>query len=589
MVQNTKQKFLFYTGKGGVGKTTLACAMAVKLAEEGNKVLLISTDPASNLKDVLDSKIGDVIKQHIKVPNLFMVNINPEKSAQEYRKRVLEPLRETTNKQELNKIEEGLSGACTTEIASFDEFARFITGEGDLENIDIVIFDTAPTGHTIRLLELPAAWDTFLEKNPQGASCIGPSSALKNSKARYKRVIESLRDPRKTVFHLVARSDKASLKEAARTSKELKDLGFLNQRLSINGVFSALDETDSLAIKMQAIAQHNLKNLPTILQTMERTNYPLLPYNILGIDKLKSIFDKQKQEDIIKSETQSSKLTSSLNKTLKSLVNEIEKSKGKGLIMTMGKGGVGKTIVAASIATLLAKRGHKVLLTTTDPAAHVSDFINQLDQIPKNLVVERIDPKAETKIYTEKILQQKGKNLDPEERNLLIEDLKSPCSEEVAVFNAFSKAIHKAKHQYVVMDTAPTGHTLLLLDTTGSYHKEVMKTTNLDPSRITTPYMSLQDEDFAKIILVALPETTPMREAEDLQNDLKRAGIEPYSWVINQSLSILENLSDPILVQRAQAEIEIINQIKNKIAQDTFLLPFIAEEQLLPAIIRLYG
>jgi arsenite-transporting ATPase len=589
MVQNTKQKFLFYTGKGGVGKTTLACAMAVKMAEEGNKVLLISTDPASNLKDVLDSKIGDVIKRHIKVPNLFMVNIDPEKSAQEYRKRVLEPLRETTNKQELNKIEEGLSGACTTEIASFDEFARFITGEGELENIDIVIFDTAPTGHTIRLLELPAAWDTFLEKNPQGASCIGPSSALKSSKARYKRVIESLRDPKKTVFHLVARSDKASLKEAARTSKELKDLGFLNQRLSINGVFSALDETDSLAKKMQSIAQHNLKNLPTILQTMERTNYPLLPYNILGIDKLKSIFDKQKQEDIIKSETQSSKLTSSLNKTLKSLVNEIEKSKGKGLIMTMGKGGVGKTIVAASIATLLAKRGHKVLLTTTDPAAHVSDFINQLDQIPENLVVERIDPKAETKIYTEKILQQKGKNLDPEERNLLIEDLKSPCSEEVAVFNAFSKAIHKAKHQYVVMDTAPTGHTLLLLDTTGSYHKEVMKTTNLDPSRITTPYMSLQDEDFAKIILVALPETTPMREAEDLQNDLKRAGIEPYSWVINQSLSILENLSDPILVQRAQAEIEIINQIKNKIAQDTFLLPFIADEQLLPAIIRLYG
>mgnify|MGYP001823501830 CR=1 FL=1 len=589
MVQNTKQKFLFYTGKGGVGKTTLACAMAVKLAEEGNKVLLISTDPASNLKDVLDSKISDVIKQHSKVPNLFMVNIDPEKSAQEYRKRVLEPLRETTNKQELNKIEEGLSGACTTEIASFDEFARFITGEGELENIDIVIFDTAPTGHTIRLLELPAAWDTFLEKNPQGASCIGPSSALKSSKERYKSVIESLRDPEKTVFHLVARSDKASLKEAARTSKELKDLGFLNQRLSINGVFSALDETDSLAVKMQSIAQHNLKNLPTILQTMERTDYPLLPYNILGINKLKSIFDKQKQEDIITSETQSSKPTSSLNKTLKSLVNEIEKSKGKGLIMTMGKGGVGKTIVAASIATLLAKRGHKVLLTTTDPAAHVSDFINQLDQIPENLVVERIDPKAETKIYTEKIVQQKGKNLDPEERNLLIEDLKSPCSEEVAVFNAFSKAIHKAKHQYVVMDTAPTGHTLLLLDTTGSYHKEVMKTTNMDPSRITTPYMSLQDEDFAKIILVALPETTPMREAEDLQNDLKRAGIEPYSWVINQSLSILENLSDPILVQRAQAEVEIINQIKNKIAQDTFLLPFIAEEQLLPAIIRLYG
>ncbi len=589
MKQSTKQKYLFYTGKGGVGKTTLACAMAVKLAEEGNKVLLISTDPASNLKDVLDFKIEDSINQHIKVPNLFMVNIDPEKSAQEYRNRVLKPLKETKSKNELNKIEEGLSGACTTEIASFDEFSRFITGEGEIGNIDIVIFDTAPTGHTIRLLELPAAWDSFLEKNPEGASCIGPSSALKSSKKRYKRVIESLRDPKKTVFHLVARSDKSSLKEAARTSKELGELGFLNQKLSINGVFSALDKTDSLAKEMQSIAQHNLNNLPTILQTMERTDYPLLPYNILGIEKLRSIFDKIKQEEIIKSETNYSKLTSSLNKTLKLLVDELENSNKKGLIMTMGKGGVGKTIVATSIATLLAKRGHKVLLTTTDPAAHVSDFINQLDQIPENLIVERIDPKAETKIYRDKILKQKGENLDTEARNLLIEDLKSPCSEEVAVFNAFSKAIRKAKRQYVVMDTAPTGHTLLLLDTTGSYHKELMKNTYLDPSRITTPYMSLQDKDFVKILLVALPETTPMREAEDLQNDLKRAGIEPHSWVINQSLSILENLSDPILVKRAQAEIEIINRIKDKIAQDTFLLPFIAEEQLLPAIIKLYG
>jgi arsenite-transporting ATPase len=588
MNRRTAQKFLFYTGKGGVGKTTLACAMAVKLAEEGEKVLLISTDPASNLEDVLESKIGDAIKQHNKVSNLFMVNIDPEKSAQGYRNRVLEPLKDTTDQQELNKIEEGLSGACTTEIASFDEFARFITGEGELENIDIVIFDTAPTGHTIRLLELPAAWDSFLEKNPQGASCIGPSSALKSSKERYKKVIENLRDPKKTIFHLVARSDTHSLKEAARTSKELKELGFLNQKLSINGVFSALDETDALAKRMQTIAYHNLKKLPTILHTMERKNYPLLPYNILGIEKLKSVFDKQKQEVIIKSETNSSTLTSSANKTLESLVDEIENSHGKGLIMTMGKGGVGKTIVAASIATLLAKRGHKVLLTTTDPAAHVSDFINQLDQIPVNLTVERIDPKTETKVYTDKILEQKGRKLTTEERNLLAEDLKSPCSEEVAVFNAFSKAIHKAKRQYVVMDTAPTGHTLLLLDTTGSYHKEVMKSTSLDPNRITTPYMSLQDQDFAKILLVALPETTPMREAEDLQNDLKRAGIAPHSWIINQSLSVLENLSDPILVQRAQAEVEIVNQIKNNIAKDTFILPFIAEEQLLPAIIRLY-
>lgn len=587
-MNHNKQKFHFYTGKGGVGKTTLACAMAVKLADEGSKVLLICTDPASNLTDVLDFKIGDIIKQHNKLHNLFMVNIDPEKSAQDYRKRVLKPLQETTNKDELNKIEEGLSGACTTEIASFDEFSRYITGEGEVEEFDIIVFDTAPTGHTIRLLELPAAWDSFLENNPQGASCIGPSSALKSSKERYKNVIESLRDPDKTVFHLVARCDTPSLKEAARTSEELKELGFSNQNLSINGVFSALDQTDSLAVKIQSIAQENLSNLPSILQSMERTDYPLLPYNLLGIKKLKSIFDKKIQEEIIKAESDESSPTSISNKTIRSLVDELENSDGKGLIMTMGKGGVGKTIVAASIATLLAKRGHEVLLTTTDPAAHVSDFINQLDEIPENLVVERIDPKAETKNYTDKILKQKGRGLDPEARNLLIEDLKSPCSEEVAVFSAFSKAIHKAKRQYVVMDTAPTGHTLLLLDTTGSYHKEIMKTTNLAHDKLTTPYMNLQNKDFAKILLVALPETTPMREAEDLQNDLKRAGIEPHAWVINQSLSILKSLKDPILVKRAHAEVEIIKQIEDKIAQDTFLIPFLAEKKLLPAIIKLY-
>ena len=588
MNHNKLQQFIFFTGKGGVGKTTLACSLAVKLADEGNKVLLISTDPASNLSDVLDAKIGDIISQHPKVSSLFTVNIDPEKSAQDYRQRVLEPLKATTNNQDLSKIEEGLSGACTTEIASFDEFSRYITGEGELKDIDIVIFDTAPTGHTIRLLELPAAWDTFLEKNPQGASCIGPSSALKSSKERYKKVIENLRDPKKTTFNLVARADAASLKEAARTSNELNELGFLNQKLSINGVFSALDKSDELAVQIQRISQLNLKNLPPILQSIERKDYPLLPYNILGVEKLRSVFDKQKQEQIIAAELSVDTDHTTVKKSLKYLVGELENPKGAGLIMTMGKGGVGKTIVAASIATLLAKRGHKVLLTTTDPAAHVNDFINQLDEIPANLTIERIDPKVETKIYTDKILRQKGEGLDDDAKKLLIEDLKSPCSEEVAVFNAFSKAIHKAKHQYVVMDTAPTGHTLLLLDTTGSYHKEVMKTTNLDPNRISTPYMRLQDKNFAKIILVALPETTPMREAEDLQNDLKRAGIEPYSWVINQSLSILDNLSDPILVKRAQAEIVIINEIRNKIAPETFLLPFIAAEKLLPAIINLY-
>lgn len=581
-------KFLFFTGKGGVGKTTLACATAINLADQGKKVLLISTDPASNLEDVLGYNVQDKITPHSGLSNLFTININPETSANEYRERAIEPLKTIASAEELNKIKEGLSGACTTEIASFDEFSRFITGEGNPENFEVIIFDTAPTGHTIRLLELPAAWDDFLEKNPDGATCIGPSSALKSSKERYKKVITSLRDPKQTTFFLVSRPETTCLKEANRTSIELKALGLSNQKLLINGVFDAIDKTDKVAVKIETIAKKQLAEMPNALMELERKDYPLLPYNVLGLMKLKSIFDKDLQQQIIEKEISKDSEDINTLSNLHELVDSLELGGTSGLIMTMGKGGVGKTIVAASIATMLAKRGHQVLLTTTDPAAHVKDFINQLSEVPANLTVERIDPKVETKIYTDKIYEQKGKKLSEEGKKLLSEDLKSPCNEEVAVFNAFSKAINKAKRQFVVMDTAPTGHTLLLLDTTGKYHKEILKTTTVNPERITTPYMALQDGNFAKILLIALPETTPMREAEALQKDLKRAGIVPYAWVINQCLSAIENIKDPLLKKRAANESAIIKNIKEKLTKRTYIIPYLPEEKLLPAILSIY-
>ncbi|MCF8423721.1 MAG: arsenical pump-driving ATPase [Bacteroidia bacterium] len=581
-------KYLFFTGKGGVGKTSLACTTAIQIADQGKKVLLISTDPASNLEDVLGCAVLDKITSHKELSNLFTININPDSAADEYRERAVEPFKKSISDQEIHKIKEGLSGACTTEIASFDEFSRFITGEGNPENYDVIIFDTAPTGHTIRLLELPAAWDDFLDKNPGGASCIGPSTALKSSKDRYKKVITSLRDPKQTTFYLVSRAETASLKEANRTSIELKALGLANQKLLINGVYDAIDKSDELGIKMEAIAKKELSEMPDSLKILERADYPLLPYNILGVKKLRSLFNKDLQKTIIDNEISSEPESVNILSNLHELVDSLDAHSNSGLIMTMGKGGVGKTIVAASIATMLARRGHQVLLTTTDPAAHVKDFINQLNEVPKNLTVERIDPKVETKVYTDKIFEQKSKNLNEEAKKLLIEDLKSPCNEEVAVFNAFSKAINKAKRQFVVMDTAPTGHTLLLLDTTGKYHKEILKTTTLNPDRITTPYMTLQDGNFAKILLIALPETTPMREAEALQIDLKRAGIEPYGWVINQCLSAVKNLKDPLLKKRASNEGAIIKNIKENLSKRTYILPYLPEEKLLPAIISMY-
>lgn len=587
-MENDYTKYLFFTGKGGVGKTSLACATAIKLADKGKKVLLISTDPASNLEDVLQTEVNDQINRHKDLENLFTININPEVSAEEYRGRVIDPLQGIAPPEEIKKIKEGLSGACTTEIASFDEFSRFITGEGDLNSYDVIIFDTAPTGHTIRLLELPAAWDNFLDNNPGGASCIGPSSALKSSKERYKKVVNSLRDAAQTTFYLVSRPETSTLKEAAKTSLELIELGMTNQKLLINGVFIPIDQTDAFANKMQQIAEKELSEIPEALKNLDTKKYPLLPYNVLGLEKLRSLFDINLQKKIVSEEISSTTEISHTLNNLEVLVDELETNNNNGLIMTMGKGGVGKTIVAAAIATILAKRGHKVLLTTTDPAAHIKDFMNQLSEVPENLTIERIDPKVETANYIEKVVAQKGVNLDEEGKKLLVEDLKSPCTEEVAVFHAFSKAIRSAKRQFVVMDTAPTGHTLLLLDTTGSYHREVLKNTAINPDQIKTPYMSLQDGTFAKLLLVALPETTPMREAEALQNDLIRAGITSYAWVINQCLSAVDNLKDPLLKKRALSEGPIIKNIQETLAKRTFGIPYLTEEKLLPALLNLY-
>jgi arsenite-transporting ATPase len=305
----------------------------------------------------------------------------------------------------------------------------------------------------------------------------------------------------------------------------------------------------------------------------------------LGVQKIRSLFKPDLQKSIAGMEPSGSGSSLQVLKGLEQLVHELSENKQSGLIMTMGKGGVGKTITASAIAVLLAKKGLEVLLTTTDPAAHIQDFIDQLGALPSTLTVERIDPKAETQRYIEKIIEQKGQGKSDEVKKLILEDLKSPCTEEVAVFYAFSKAIRLAKRKFVVIDTAPTGHTLLLLDTAGSYHRDIMRN-NKNAEKLRTPYMYLQDQNLSKIILVSLPETTPMLEAASLQNDLIRAGIKPYAWIINQSLSMLSGLCDPLLKSRAGAETEIIKTIQTRYADRTFGIPFIAEKKLLPALLE---
>ena len=562
--------YLFFTGKGGVGKTSLACATAVNLADAGKRVLLVSTDPASNVGQVFGIKIGNQVTAIEAVPRLYALEIDPPAAAQAYRERIVGPVRGVLPDSIVTGIEEQLSGACTTEIAAFDEFTSLLTDGKLAEGFDHIVFDTAPTGHTIRLLQLPGAWTSFLEAGQGEASCLGPLSGLEKQRSQYQAAVDALADPARTRLVLVARAQQSTLQEAARTQEELAAIGLKRQYLVVNGILPASEgRQDPLAAAIIAREQVALDALPDTLRALPQDRVPLKSFNVVGLTAVRSLLES--------TEVEASGIGATLPAlgapALAELVDGIE-ADGHGLVMLMGKGGVGKTTVAAAIAVELARRGHAVHLTTSDPAAHLAET---LSGSLENLAVSRIDPYAETERYRREVLADKGARLDAPGRALLEEDLRSPCTEEIAVFQAFSRILREAGKRFVVMDTAPTGHTLLLLDATGAYHREFARQASSSTMHFTTPMMLLQDPKRTKVLLVTLAETTPVLEAANLQDDLRRAGIEPWAWIVNNSLAAARPASR-LLRQRAAAETEQIEAVSTRYAARYAVIPLLAAE-----------
>lgn len=562
--EQVQTKYLFFTGKGGVGKTSVACATAVSLADSGKKVLLISTDPASNLQDVFSMELDNKGIAIPDVPNLTVANLDPVQAAAEYRESVIAPYRGKLPESVIANMEEQLSGSCTIEIAAFNEFSGFITDEKIQNEYDYIIFDTAPTGHTLRMLQLPSAWSSFISESTHGASCLGQLSGLESKKAVYKKAVKTLADKNMTTLVLVTRPEDSPLKEAGRASKELSDLGVRNQILVINGILKVHD--DEISDKLYQKQQTALEHMPSELKTISAYHVPLRAYNITGLDNVRALLKEERCVVL------NDKLNFDNIAKLSDIVTYLDSSDKK-VIFTMGKGGVGKTTVAAAIALGLSKKGKKVHLTTTDPAAHLKYVIDETSGI----TMSHIDEREELKKYRNEVLSKARENgLSDEDIAYIEEDLRSPCTQEISVFRAFAEIVEKADDEIVVIDTAPTGHTLLLLESTQSYNKEIQRTKGETPEAVKKLLPRLKSDE-TEVIIVTLPEATPVYEAMRLEEDLSRAGIHTKWWVINSSL-YAAGTTNQMLKAKASNEIEWINKVYENTDGNVALIAWKAED-----------
>ncbi|MBL7170089.1 MAG: TRC40/GET3/ArsA family transport-energizing ATPase, partial [Candidatus Aenigmarchaeota archaeon] len=461
-------KFIFFSGKGGVGKSMMSCATAVWFAKKGYKTLLITTDPAPNLSDIFSQDIGHKITSIKDTENLYAIEINPDNASEEYKERIISPMRQILNEKNLQVIKEQLNSPCVEEVAAFDKFIEFM----DDPKYDVVIFDTAPTGHTIRLLELPSGWNTELEKG--GATCIGPSASLKTAKLKYEKAISYLQDDDKTSFIFVLKPENSSILETKRSSNELEKLGIETNLLIINGILPEDACTDEFFKRKREGEQEIIRKINKEFN-IEKVFYPLRDNEVSGIKSLESVGkflfegiteEKVKLKDV--GNKSSVKLITATNK--KEIYKLFSPKDGKRYLFFTGKGGVGKSTVASMTSLYLAEKGFRTLIVTTDPASHLHDIFGQkIEHEPtnikgiSNLFAARIDQKKALEEYKTRIMDA-VKDMGEETVKSVEEDLNSPCAEEMAAFEKFMSYFEKDAYNVTVFDTAPTGHTLRLLE-----------------------------------------------------------------------------------------------------------------------------
>ena len=596
-------EFVFFSGKGGVGKSTVSCATATWLADNDYNTLLVTTDPAPNLSDIFGQQIGHEVTDIDGVDNLSAIEIDPDAAAEEYRQETIEPMRELLDDEQIQAVEEQLNSPCVEEIAAFDNFVDFM----DSPEYDVVVFDTAPTGHTIRLMELPSDWNAELEKG--GSTCIGPAASMEDRKKDYERAIDTLQNSEKTSFAFVGKPEDSSVDEIERSASDLGELGIESQLLIINGYLPESVCEDPFFEGKREDEQAVIERVKSEFDADTMATYPLQPGEIAGLDLLADVggvlYDGNEATVDVGSATNVEKEESVEFDSLTdpdTVAEQLEPVDGETrYLFFTGKGGVGKSTIAATSATKLAEAGYETLVVTTDPAAHLEDIFGEpIGHEPtsvsqENLDAARIDQEKALEEYREQVLDHVTEMYENKEDTQIDveaaianveEELESPCAEEMAALEKFVGYFDEDGYDIVVFDTAPTGHTLRLLELPSDW-KGFMDLGSLTKGaapakgdQYDNVIETMQNPDKSSFAFVMYPEYTPMMEAHRAAEDLKdQVGIET-AFVVANYLLPEEYGDNAFFANRRAQQQQYLEEIKDRFETPMMLSPLRQDEPI---------